>query len=782
MHVPSSFRSFLQAGFECSTHRLNNGRRLDLIAATHHDVLAKQDYRRLLDFDIRTVREGLRWHLIEQSKGKYDFASILPLLDAAQELGIEQITDLFHFGWPDHINIFEPAFVDSLGEFAFAFARLLRTRGIDTPYIAPMNEISFFAWAAGDVGYINPFQRGRGPELKQQLVRAGLRAAQAFKSELPQTRLVWPDPVIHIAGDPQNVRDRDDAETRRLFMYEAWDMLSGRAQAELGGSPEMLPMIGVNFYEENERMNSGRTLEYSDPLYQPLHTILLEVWNRYRVPIFVSETGAEDERRSEWFAYVSREVRLAMALGIPVEGICLYPILNHPGWDDDRHCYNGLFDYPDTSGERAVYEPLALEIRRQQKLDKEVNTDLNTMPRQTAVRRSPGDFAHIDLICFSHLRWGFVYQRPQHLMGRFAKHRRVFFVEEPVFDAAKPELRVSVCPKTGVRIVVPALPGGLNPGEINYSVRTLVNAMLEKHCVRDYVAWFYTPMAMGFAGGLDPLLTIYDCMDELSLFRGAPPALVDYERTLLERANLVFTGGLSLFEAKCERHRNVYPFPSSVDVPHFARARSIVDEPLDQKDIPHPRIGYAGVIDERLDTALLAEVARIQPNWHFIMLGPVVKIAPDVLPNAANIHYLGMKQYSDLPAYFSSWDAAMLPFALNDATRFISPTKTPEYLAAGLPVVSTPIRDVIRPYGDLGLAHIAADAAEFATAMDQVMTCSMSFKWRERADAFLSTLSWDSTWSAMNSLILNAIQERAEAFLPRCTPVSQAIAMEAMDV
>jgi UDP-galactopyranose mutase len=396
--------------------------------------------------------------------------------------------------------------------------------------------------------------------------------------------------------------------------------------------------------------------------------------------------------------------------------------------------------------------------------------------------RSPVHFGNIDLICFSHLRWGFVYQRPQHLMSRFAKHRRVFFVEEPVFGVTAPEWHLSVCPATGVRVAIPRLPEDLSPAEVDTRLRELMGALIREQHIIDYAAWFYTPMALPFAEDLRPVVTIYDCMDELSLFRGAPPALVEQERKLFERADLVFTGGLSLFEAKCQQHRHVYPFPSSVDVPHFAQARRIKNEPSDQKSIPHPRIGYAGVIDERVDMELIIELARIRPDWQIVMIGPIVKMSRDALPRAANIHYLGMKPYSELPAYFSAWEAAMLPFALNDATRFISPTKTPEYLAAGLPVISTPIRDVVRPYGELGLARIAATPAEFAVAMDQVMTYCMSFKCRERADAFLSTLSWDDTWNAMNQLILSAIIERQGALPSERTRQLGALTMEVMDV
>lgn len=382
------------------------------------------------------------------------------------------------------------------------------------------------------------------------------------------------------------------------------------------------------------------------------------------------------------------------------------------------------------------------------------------MSRQLSTSRVQAELTGVDLICLSHLRWGFVFQRPQHLMSRFAKHRRVFYVEEPIFDGEQLEMRVSPCPLSGVNVAVPALPAATPEENIPDLVRALLASLIEKHKIREYVAWFYTPMALSFASHLRPTATIYDCMDELSLFRGAPPVLLEHEKALLDRADLVFTGGLSLFEAKCERHRHVHAFPSSVDVPHFAKARAISDEPSDQREIPHPRIGYAGVIDERMDLELIAEMARLRPDWHIVMIGPVVKIPEDSVPKAANIHYLGMKKYTDLPAYFAGWDVAILPFALNESTRFISPTKTPEYLAAGLPVVSTPIRDVVRPYGEIGLARIASTPAEFAQAVEQVMTHGMTLKWRERADAFLSTLSWDDTWRAMNNLVLNAIHSR----------------------
>lgn len=357
-----------------------------------------------------------------------------------------------------------------------------------------------------------------------------------------------------------------------------------------------------------------------------------------------------------------------------------------------------------------------------------------------------------DLVCYSHLRWGFVFQRPQHLMTRFARERRVFFIEEPEFaDVRNARLKTQLF--DGVKVVTPVLPRDSGDRRIPTVILDLLERMFEAQKIEDHVAWFYTPMALDIAPPRRPVVTVYDCMDELSLFRGAPRQLVDREKNLFTLCNLVFTGGMSLFEAKRRQHGSVYAFPSSVDYQHFVQARDLEDVQPDQKDLPHPRLGYAGVIDERIDLSLIDHLAQSHPEWQIMMLGPTAKIDSASLPRRDNIHWLGMKSYDELPRYFAGWDVALMPFAINDATRFISPTKTPEYLAAGLPVVSTPIRDVVRQYGEVGLARIASTPAEFVAEAERALTFGMSMKWRERADAFLHTLSWDKTWEAMNALI-----------------------------
>jgi glycosyltransferase involved in cell wall biosynthesis len=364
-----------------------------------------------------------------------------------------------------------------------------------------------------------------------------------------------------------------------------------------------------------------------------------------------------------------------------------------------------------------------------------------------------------DLVCLSHLRWNFVFQRPQHLMTRFATQRRVFFFEEPLFDVDAPELIVKR--DRGVYVCVPHLPHGLSHYGILAELRRLLSDLLSGQDVEHPIFWYYTPMALEFTRDLSTGVVVFDCMDELSAFAGAPPELIALETELLSRADLVFTGGESLFEAKRNRGRRVHAFPSSVDVAHFSKARSAQPEPADQAGIPHPRLGFFGVIDERMDTSLLADVAVMRPGWHLVILGPCVKIDAALLPAHPNIHYLGMKTYDELPAYLAGWDVALLPFARNGSTQFISPTKTPEYLAAGCPVVSTSVRDVIRPYGEQNLVAIADTAAQFVEAIEAALT-ALPTDWRNRVDRFLSTKSWDRTWAEMSRMVDEVANQHIE--------------------
>jgi UDP-galactopyranose mutase len=371
------------------------------------------------------------------------------------------------------------------------------------------------------------------------------------------------------------------------------------------------------------------------------------------------------------------------------------------------------------------------------------------------------------LLCFSHLRWNFVFQRPQHLMNRFAREMNVIYWEEPVDIGPKDTAFLQVREAqdaSDVRVVVPHLPEGMPDDAREAALKRLLDAHVAS--IRGpLIALYYTPMLLPFSRHLDVDATVFDAMDELSKFKFAPVKLLELEQELIDRADVVFTGGSSLYEAKKDRHDNVHCFPSSVDRAHFCKARARMFDPADQEDLPRPRLGFYGVIDERFDTDLLDKVAAMRPDWSFVMVGPVVKIAPEDLPKRHNIHYLGGKTYDQLPSYLAGWDVALMPFAMNESTQFISPTKTPEYLAGGRPVVSTPIKDVVRTYGELEGVKIASTPEEFVAACEDALELSRNREsgWLAEADLMLSAASWDTTQARMSGLIADVLGVRAGA-------------------
>ncbi len=361
----------------------------------------------------------------------------------------------------------------------------------------------------------------------------------------------------------------------------------------------------------------------------------------------------------------------------------------------------------------------------------------------------------MDLICYCHLRWNFVYQRPQHIISRFAKNYRTFYIEEPLFSEIAQSFYT--LEKNGdVTVIVPNLNSGLKENQIVNELKQLLNGLVKENKISNHIAYYYTPMGLNFSRHLKPEVVVYDCMDELSNFKFAPPELKALETELLRIADVVFTGGESLFNAKKNDHKNIHSFPSSIDKLHFASARSKGNDPADQKDIPHPRFGFYGVIDERFDLELINAVATQRPEWNFVIIGPVAKIEPASLPKLPNVFYPGGKTYNDLPEYLRGWDVAIIPFLLNESTRYISPTKTPEYLAAGKPVISSAITDVVNPYGNEGLVHIADSAEEFIAAGEKILKhIDDNNEWLKKVDLFLQHNSWDNTWSKMNALVEN---------------------------
>jgi beta-glucosidase/6-phospho-beta-glucosidase/beta-galactosidase len=369
MNKSDTFQSFVLGGFECSSHRRADGRRLDLIAGTHHDRWAASDYAQLRAHGIRAMRDGIRWHLVEPTPGSYDWSSFLPMLHAAHDAGVQVIWDLCHYGWPDDIDIWRPEFVDRFAHYAVEVARLIRDETGEVPIYCPINEVSFWSWAGGDKGRIHPLAYGRGWELKHQLIRATIATIELIRNIEPRSRFITAEPLINVVAHPDRPQDKEEAEAYRRAQFQTCDMLTGELWPGLGGRPEYLDIIGLNYYEKNQWYLGGENPEVihpGSPHHRPLHDMLGEVYLRYGRPMLISETGAENDNRGPWLEAVCSEVDKALASQIPIEGVCLYPVLDYPGWDDDRHCSTGLLGMPDIHGHRPVYAPMASVLRRWQ--------------------------------------------------------------------------------------------------------------------------------------------------------------------------------------------------------------------------------------------------------------------------------------------------------------------------------------------------------------------------------------------------------------------------------
>ena len=361
----SPFASFFGGGFECSSHRRRGGRRLELIAATGHDRHVAEDYRLLVRHGLGTARDGLRWHLIETSPGQYDWSSFLPMLRAARSCGLQVAWDLCHYGYPDGLKIWETGFVDRFASFAAAAARVVRDEGDEVPIYCPVNEISYWAWAGGTVGKISPCVRRRGAELKRQLVRCAVAAIEAIRAVEPRARFLHAEPMINIRAASTRTDHLSLARRQHEAQFEAWDMLTGRLNPELGGRPEYLDLCGLNYYPDNQWLPGGRCIPMGHHLYRPMRELMAAVHARYGRPLYIAETGAEGSARAAWLHYVCGEVRACLGDGVPVLGVCLYPVLAYPGWEDGRICETGLFSFAGDDGRRLVSAGVADELARQ---------------------------------------------------------------------------------------------------------------------------------------------------------------------------------------------------------------------------------------------------------------------------------------------------------------------------------------------------------------------------------------------------------------------------------
>jgi beta-glucosidase/6-phospho-beta-glucosidase/beta-galactosidase len=374
-HIPQLFKSFWIAGFESACQINSRGVRLDMLKMTQHDRFVVNDYKMLRAFGITTVRDGIRWPCIE-CEGKCDFSTFVPMLEAALNNGVQVIWNILHYGWPDDLDVFSPDFVSRFARFCQSVAKVIRQTTDEVPFYAPINEISFLAWAAGDVRYIYPHHTGRAKELKRQLIRAAIAGIQEIRAVDSRARFVYVEPIIHVVPP----RDRPDlalaAAIQRASQFEAWDMLAGYVQPELGGDPSYLDILAVNYYHSNEWEYPENRLRWEDTprdeRWIPLHRLLAEVYDRYQLPMFIGETSHFGVGRGPWILEIASEVQEARRQGVPLEGVCLYPILDRPDWDDiDRWHNSGLWDLvPDERGtlRRVLNEDYAAALRRAQEI------------------------------------------------------------------------------------------------------------------------------------------------------------------------------------------------------------------------------------------------------------------------------------------------------------------------------------------------------------------------------------------------------------------------------
>jgi len=776
-----AFRSFFIGGFEGADHVNGDGVALDLNALTGHAFQLRGDYRRARALGMREIRESVGWR-VTGSGARPDFRRALAMVAEANRHDMAIAWTLWHYGFPPHVDPFSSSLPERFADFAFAFANAIASVSEHDVWINPINEISFLTWLLTETAALAPFRGDRTEHahaLKRNLVRAAILATAAVRQVIPGARFFHTDPIIHVDAPHQRDDLTADARAATQSQFEAWDLFTARDFAAEVPVAKRVHLLGANYYHASQwEVGTRKPLAWhlNDPRRLGLAGMLERVGERYALPVAITETSHVGAGRSEWMRHVGAELRRARADGIRCEGVCLYPLIDRPDWDEviRWHC-SGMWDvvprlHPRGGRRQRVhaYVRAFREVRRSLLELSAVDEAGAAAPSVTPARMllSPrrdtsNKGASMDsLIVFSHLRWDFVYQRPQHVMSRLARTWRILFVEEPLHHDGEPaiEMHEAVPNVVVVRMHTPRAQAGFHDDHLG-TLRRLLSQVVRDLRVGSYGAWLYTPMALPLLRDLSPRLIVYDCMDELSAFKNAPKQLVQRESALMKIANVVFTGGPSLYRRKRELNAKTHCVPSSVDATHFRRARDAREANPSMAALPRPRLGFYGVVDERFDATLLAGAAALRPDWQFVVVGPMVKIDPETLPHAPNIHYFGQQPYDFLPGVLASWDVCLLPFARNESTRYISPTKTLEYLAADKPVVSTGIADVIELYGSA--VRIANTPEELVREVDSLLG-ETALEREERVAKgreLVRQSSWDTTAAYMRSTLEEALPE-----------------------
>jgi len=764
------FLTYWQSGYEGADHINHGGARLDMNSANGHQQRALADYRLLKQFGIRTVRESIGWRLVEKD-GRFDFSIIEARVHAARELGIQICWTLLHYGWPEDLDVYGDQFVPRFVRYCRAVAEFLKPFGGPAPVFSPVNEISFTSWGMSVRMFrcLNMDYEHAGRDAKRQLVRAAIAGCDAIWDVIPGARMLHCDPLVHIIAHDNDPASHAHAEAMHEAQFEAFDMLAGRRDPDLGGAPRYLDLMGVNYYDTNQwEAATGHRLWWhlDDARRRPLHQMLVDVHARYGRPLLLAETGHVGSGRGIWIREVAEQAVMARQRGADIAGICVYPGIDRPDWENpDYWHHSGIWDVVpqgDDPQARVLAPAYAQGLRQAQALTEHFGRRLASSAQAAAqgatqaaaqVTTQLVDQAALPtILVFSDIRWHCANTRPKHILGNLARHYNIVYVEEPMAGAAIDYAETSH-PAPNVTVyrhhVSAPLPGaGKAPWEL---VRPFLPGLVEAD--PHPIVWLYTPMALPLLASLDPGLVVADCVADCITDAAAPAgtpqqrsnAEADGEAALFAAADLVFTSSPSLRDAKRKAHQRVHYFPSSVDTVHFEPALDRSNGHPLQAPIGGPRLGYYGVIDEHIDRDLLAAVADAHPAWQIVLVGPLVNIAASALPQRPNIHYLGAHSYQAWPQFLVGWDVCLMPYVADTSTLRFHPTNVLEYMAGERPIVSTAIRDVEALYE--GVIAIGRDHDAFIAACERALQLPQAE--RERLVQGMRAIVAGTSWIAM---------------------------------
>ncbi|MDB5896070.1 MAG: putative protoporphyrinogen oxidase, partial [Rhodoferax sp.] len=742
--LENPFRSFWMGGFEGADHRNGNGLALDMARAHGHVEHLDGDYARAAELGITSVRESIGWRLCETAPGVFDLSRPLRMAQAARRHGVQILWTVMHYGTPPGVSLLDDALIDRFALFAAEVARVLGNLSADAPVYTPVNEINFLSWAAahtnliggyvGDPSHAGGSSRHSGYAIKRRLVMASLAAAHAMREVDPRARFMQVEPLVHVVAPPDRPDLAAAAAEVDSYQWQTWDLLAGRAEPGLGGSPAMLDLLGVNHYHNGQwEVGTERRLRWHerDPRRRAFEQLLGDAWRRYGRPLVVSETSHVGAGRGLWLSDIASQVAKARARGVPVWGLCLYPLVDRPDWNEpDRWHHSGLWDVARgahgahgvgvegvTGGSGAPVGPGAAhgapEPRHQPPAVQH--------PRETLARVLHRPYAEAlarwrerlpesalataaagkpSIVVFSHQPWELLQRRPQHLMTMLARDYRVTFVEAPRHSLDDLCL-VTTCPQPDIEVLTPFTPAvssGFDGAQLPL-LRRLLQHHAREQANRYPIAWLCTPAALPLATALDPAMLVYDCTQDVVGASQVGTPWHRQEQALLAAADLVLVAGQALHGLKRLQNPAAICLLHAVDASHFApaglpRHGSAADEaerllgPI--RGAGRPVLGYVGSIDERLDVGLLATLAAARPQWQFVMVGPTLLNDAGTLPRRPNLHWLGPQPYELLPHLLARCQVALLPFLCGPRTHFANPPQLLEYLAAHLPVVSTP--------------------------------------------------------------------------------------------